>query len=83
MNSWAGHYAFNSLDQNAILGANTSVRNFIFVNGSSGHGLQQSPAMRRGISELIIYGEYRTLDLTPFDYERIKQNMPFNEKAII
>jgi glycine/D-amino acid oxidase-like deaminating enzyme len=83
MNSWAGHYAFNSLDQNAILGAHTSVRNFIFVNGFSGHGLQQSPAMGRGISELITYGEYRTLDLKPFDYERIEQNRPFNEKAII
>jgi glycine/D-amino acid oxidase-like deaminating enzyme len=83
MNSWAGHYAFNSLDQNAILGAHTSVRNFIFVNGFSGHGLQQSSAMGRGISELITYGEYRTLDLKPFDYERIEQNRPFNEKAII
>jgi len=83
MNSWAGHYAFNTLDQNAILGPHTTVKNFIFVNGFSGHGLQQSPAMGRGISELITYGEYRTLDLTPFDYQRIEQNRPFNEKAII
>jgi len=82
-NSWAGHYAFNSFDQNAILGPHTSVENFIFVNGFSGHGLQQSPAMGRGISELITYGEYRTLDLTPFNYDRIEQNTPFNEKAII
>lgn len=83
MNSWAGHYAFNSFDQNAILGPHTIVKNFIFVNGFSGHGLQQSPAMGRGISELITYGEYRALDLTPFDYDRIEQNRPFNEKAII
>jgi len=82
-NSWAGHYAFNSFDQNAILGSHTAVENFIFVNGFSGHGLQQSPAMGRGISELITYGEYRTLDLTPFNYDRIEQNTPFNEKAII
>jgi glycine/D-amino acid oxidase-like deaminating enzyme len=82
-NSWAGHYAFNSFDQNAILGPHTVVENFIFVNGFSGHGLQQSPAMGRGISELITYGEYRALDLTPFDYDRIEQNRPFNEKAII
>ena len=82
-NSWAGHYAFNSFDQNAILGPHSSVENFIFVNGFSGHGLQQSPAMGRGISELITYGEYRTLDLTPFNYDRIEQNTPFNEKAII
>ncbi|MFT7533119.1 MAG: glycine/D-amino acid oxidase-like deaminating enzyme [Gammaproteobacteria bacterium] len=82
-NSWAGHYAFNTLDQNAILGPHTKVENFIFVNGFSGHGLQQSPAMGRGISELITYGEYRSLDLSPFSFERIERNEPFNEKAII
>jgi glycine/D-amino acid oxidase-like deaminating enzyme len=82
-NSWAGHYAFNTFDQNAILGPHTRVENFIFVNGFSGHGLQQSPAMGRGTSELITYGEYRTLDLTPFNFQRIERNMPFNEKAII
>ncbi len=83
LNSWAGHYAFNAFDQNAILGPHTTVENFIFVNGFSGHGLQQSPAMGRGISELLTYGEYRTLDLTAFDYQRIEQQRPFNEKAII
>ena len=83
INSWAGHYAFNTLDQNAILGPHTTVENFIFVNGFSGHGLQQSPAMGRGTAELITYGEYRSLDLTPFNYQRIERNEPFNEKAII
>jgi len=82
-NSWAGHYAFNTFDHNAILGPHTLVENFIFVNGFSGHGLQQSPAMGRGIAELITYGEYRTLDLSPFNYERLERNEPFNEKAII
>jgi glycine/D-amino acid oxidase-like deaminating enzyme len=83
VNSWAGHYAYNTLDQNAILGPHTEVENFIFVNGFSGHGFQQSPAMGRGISELITYGEYRSLDLTPFGYSRIVENKPFLEKAVI
>ncbi len=83
LNSWAGHYAFNTFDHNAILGPHTAVANFIFVNGFSGHGFQQSPAMGRGISELITYGEYRTLDLTPFDYARIAENRSFVEKAVI
>lgn len=83
INSWAGHYAFNTFDQNAILGPHTQVENFIFVNGFSGHGFQQSPAMGRGTSELIAYGEYRTLDLSPFNYERIEKNQPFVEKAVI
>ncbi|MFT6076438.1 MAG: glycine/D-amino acid oxidase-like deaminating enzyme [Yoonia sp.] len=82
-NSWAGHYAYNSFDQNAILGRHTEVENFIFVNGFSGHGFQQSPAMGRGTAELITYGEYRTLDLTPFNYARIERGEKFVEKAVI
>jgi len=82
-NSWAGHYAFNVLDQNAILGPHNEVENFIFVNGFSGHGFQQSPAMGRGTAEYITYGEYRELDLSPFHYDRIAKNEPFLEKAVI
>ncbi len=82
-NSWAGHYAFNTFDQNAILGPHTEVENFIFVNGFSGHGFQQSPAMGRGTSELITYGEYRSLDLSAFNYRRIAEGKPFVETAVI
>ncbi len=83
INSWAGHYAFNTLDQNAILGPHTEVENFMFVNGFSGHGFQQSPAMGRGMSELLAYGEFRSLDLSPFGFERITKKEPFVEKAVI
>lgn len=83
INSWAGHYAFNTLDQNAIVGPHTDIKNFIFVNGFSGHGFQQSPAMGRGISELITYGAYRTLDLSSFGYERVERGEKFLETAII
>ena len=81
--SWAGHYAHNSLDHNAVIGSHTEVANFIFVNGFSGHGVQQSPAMGRGVSELITHGKYRTLDLTPLGYDRIARGEPFLETAII
>ena len=80
---WAGHYAFNTLDQNAILGPHDEVGNFIFQNGFSGHGLQQSPAMGRGIAELIAYGEYRSLDLSPFGFDRITAGRPIIERAVI
>ncbi|MEK9861116.1 MAG: FAD-binding oxidoreductase, partial [Alphaproteobacteria bacterium] len=83
MNSWIGHYAYNTLDQNAIVGHHDELDNFIMVNGFSGHGFQQSPAMGRGVSELIAYGEYRSLDLSPLGYERIRDGKPFLEKAII
>ena len=80
---WAGHYAFNTLDQNAVLGPHPEVANFHFLNGFSGHGLQQSPAMGRGTAEWLTYGAYRTLDLTPFSYQRILENRPLIEKAVI
>ena len=80
---WAGHYAFNTLDQNAILGPHDLVKNFIFQNGFSGHGLQQSPAMGRGVAELITHGEFRSLDLSPFSWNRIAAGAPLVETAVI
>ncbi len=80
---WAGHYAFNTLDQNAVLGPHTDLRNFHFINGFSGHGLQQAPAMGRGLVELITTGRFQTLDLTAFGYDRIPAGRPFGERAVI
>lgn len=80
---WAGHYAYNTFDQNAIMGPHTEVENFYFLNGFSGHGLQQSPAMGRGTAELMVHGAYKTLDLSPFNFDRIAANRPIIEKAII
>ena len=82
-NSWVGHYAYNTLDQNAIVGRHDEVENFVMANGFSGHGFQQSPAMGRGVSELITYGGYRSLDLSPLGFDRIRKNDPFIEKAVI
>lgn len=83
VNQWAGHYDFNTLDHNLIVGRHPDVTNFVFANGYSGHGLQQGPAAGRGVSELIIYGGFRTLDLSEVGYERILENRPFLEKAVI
>jgi glycine/D-amino acid oxidase-like deaminating enzyme len=83
VNSWVGHYAFNTFDQNAIVGPHPDLPNFIFCNGFSGHGLQQSPAVGRGVAEYLAFGAYRSLDLTPFAYERIPANRSLLEKAVI
>ncbi len=83
LNHWVGHYAYNTLDQNAVIGAHPEVPNFLFCNGFSGHGLQQSPAMGRGISELILHGAYQTLDLNDLGYDRILANRPLLERAVI
>ena len=83
VNQWAGHYDFNTLDHNLIVGRHPEVTNFIYANGYSGHGLQQGPAAGRGVSELIVYDEFRTLDLSEVGYERIVENRPFLEKTVI
>ena len=80
---WAGHYAYNTFDHNAVLGPHTDVENFYFLNGFSGHGLQQSPAMGRGIAELMVNGSYSSLDMSLFHYDRIIENSPIIEKAVI
>ena len=80
---WAGHYAYNHFDHNAVVGPHTEVSNFYFINGFSGHGMQQSPAMGRAVAELLCYGEYRTLDLSELGYQRIARGEPFVETAII
>ncbi len=80
---WTGHYAYNTLDHNAIIGFHPEVTNFMFANGFSGHGLQQSPAVGRGVSELIVHGVFRTLDLSSLRYERVPANAPFWEEAVI
>jgi len=83
VNSWAGHYDFCVLDHNAIVGPHTEVKNFMFANGFSGHGLQQAPAIGRGLSELVTYGGYRSLDLTPLSYQRVVDKRPFLEDSVI
>lgn len=83
VNSWVGHYAFNTFDQNAIVGAHPEVTNFVFCNGFSGHGLQQSPALGRGVAEFLAYGEFRSLDLSPLRFERIAEGASLTEKAVI
>lgn len=83
VNQWAGHYDFNTLDHNLIVGPHPDVTNFLFANGYSGHGLQQGPAAGRAIAELITHGKFQTLDLSEVGYERIIANKPFLEKAVI
>src|SRR5690606_11553077 len=81
--SWAGHYDMNTVDQNVILGLHPDLDNMYFANGFSGHGMQQSPAVGRALSELIVYGGYRTLDLTRLGWRRILEHEPIIEKNVV
>ncbi len=81
--AWAGHYDYNTLDHNAIIGPHPDVENLFFCNGFSGHGLQQSPAAGRAVSELLLYGEYRSLDLSRLSFDRIAKGQPIKEGSVV
>jgi FAD-dependent oxidoreductase domain-containing protein 1 len=80
---WVGHYDYNTLDQNAILGPLSVVPNLYFMNGFSGHGLQQSPAAGRGIAEHVLTNRWQTIDLTDLSAERLATGQAFKERAIV
>ncbi len=79
---WAGLYAVNTLDENAVLGEWPELKGFFLANGFSGHGLQQAPAVGRYIAELIL-GKDPALDLSIFSPQRILESQPILESAII
>ena len=81
--AWAGYYEMNTFDLNAIVGLHPACRNLVFANGFSGHGLQQSPAVGRGLAELITTGAYQTLDLSPLGWARVLQGRPLMERNVI
>lgn len=83
LDAWAGHYEVNVVDHNAIVGPHPVLRNFLLANGFSGHGLQQAPAVGRGLAEWIATGRYETLDLSPLGYERIERGEPIRELNVV
>jgi len=80
---WAGLYDENSVDHNAIVGEHPDLRGFYCINGFSGHGFQQAPAVGRGIAELILHDRFTTLDLAPLSPARFRAGRLIVEDAIV
>ena len=83
LDTWAGHYEVNTLDANAIIGPHPDIRNLLFANGFSGHGLQQAPAVGRGLAEWIATGHYETLDLGALGFDRLVRGEPIQELNVV
>jgi glycine/D-amino acid oxidase-like deaminating enzyme len=80
---WSGPYDMNLMDANAILGPADGLPNLLLANGFSGHGLQQAPAVGRGLAEWIVHGRYVTLDLGDLGHRRIVEKRPLEEANVI
>ncbi|ASN04419.1 NAD(P)/FAD-dependent oxidoreductase [Virgibacillus necropolis] len=80
---WAGLYSHNTVDQNAIIGEHPNLAGYYLASGFSGHGMQQAPAVGKGLSELIRTGNYQTLDLSPLRFERFAEKELLIEGAIV
>lgn len=75
---WAGLYAVNTFDGNALLGELSTMKGFILAQGFSGHGFQQCHAVGRYLAETIL-GKDLSLDLSIFSAERLLTNTPVFE----
>ncbi|KAL4219266.1 FAD-dependent oxidoreductase domain-containing protein 1 [Mactra antiquata] len=81
--AWAGYYDYNLMDQNLIIGPHPYHTNFLFANGMSGHGVQHALAIGQAIFELIMYGHYKTIDLSRFSFNRFMDDELVIEDAIV
>ena len=79
---WAGLYAVNTFDGNAILGEWPELGGLYLACGFSGHGLQQAPAVGRFLAELIL-GERHQLDLSIFGADRLLEGRAISERALV
>ncbi len=76
--SWAGLYAVNTLDGNAIIGEWPGCPGLYLATGFSGHGFQQCPAVGRYLSEQIL-GLPNALDLRRLGPQRVIEGRPLHE----
>ena len=81
--AWAGYYEMNVFDHNGIVGLHPEIANLGFMNGFSGHGMQQGPVVGRAMAELILQGRFSTVDLSALAYERLVEGRPLLELNVI
>ncbi len=69
ISSWAGLYSMTS-DLHPIIGRVPGVEGFFCITGFSGHGFMHSPACGLLLSEEIIYGKAKSLDISSLYIDR-------------
>lgn len=77
----AGLYE-NTPDHHAILGG-CEIEGLYFACGFSGHGVMHSPATGRALSEIMLDGESRFLDVSDLSFDRFAKGKLLHETAFI
>ena len=60
----------------ALLGPAPEVENFYLANGSSGHGVMHAPALGQLLSEMIVDGAARSVDVEALRPSRFAEGRP-------
>lgn len=81
--SWTGLYDQNRFDGNMIIGSAPGLADNLFTAcGFSGHGFMHALGVGRALAELIVHGEYRTIDLARMGYQRILDGRHYGEEGV-
>lgn len=78
---WSGHYNM-SPDAQPIIGESTSVPNFYYAIGFSGHGFMLAPAVGEALAQMIIYGRTLHVDITELNLDRFEKGV-VREKNVV
>jgi sarcosine oxidase subunit beta len=78
---WAGLYEVTP-DAHPFFG-HTSVAGFFVVGGFSGHGFMHGPVSGKLMSELILDGKFKTLDVTMLDLARFEESRLIKEYNVV
>ncbi|MDP3084990.1 MAG: FAD-dependent oxidoreductase [Rubrivivax sp.] len=83
VSAWAGYYEMNTFDCNGLVGLLPGWDNLHLACGFSGHGLQQAPAVARGLAQQLASGRWGETDLAPLSPARIARGEPILEHCVI
>ncbi|MGE5141298.1 MAG: NAD(P)/FAD-dependent oxidoreductase [Rudaea sp.] len=70
-------------DAHPIISGSRDVAGFYIAAGFSGHGFQHSPAAGKVISELILEGRSKTVDVSMLDLERFREGRLIQELNVV
>lgn len=79
---WAGLYEMTP-DAHPVLGKVSGIEGLYLANGFSGHGVMHSPATGKLLSELILDGRAKLMDISSLSFDRFASGKLFAEKGVL